>query len=255
MKNEKNAAFEKKCGEKTEKQENYITEFRHNIDREMEQRGWTIRETAEKSDMTFETLKNFLYDKDAKDCRLSTVIKFARAFDMSLDELVGMGTYSDDTLECISLYRKLPASSRSLVKWHLKDQSFNHTKHQGHRIISIMNPICSNNGNLKKTNDYDRLDIGELDKELMHKVFFGIRIPCDHYLPHYMKDDILLLANDRDAFKSENTVIIVNGNIVITKRVVENGVSKYYGIRDGLFRISEPDHVQVIGYIAKVISE
>lgn len=251
MKNEKTISEKRFLGEKST---NYINELRHNIDRLMDEQDLTIKELAEKSDMPFETLKNFLYDKEAKDCRLSTVIKLAKAFNMGLDELVGMGTYSDDTLECIGMYRKLPANARSFVKWHLKDQTFLHSKHVGRRIINVMLPLCSSNGNLKKTNEFEQIDITDIGEEIVHKVFFGIRIPCDHFLPHYMQGDILLVANDRDPFKDEKTLVSINGNLVITKRIVENGISNYYGIRDGFFRGSEPDRVQVIGYIAKVIS-
>lgn len=255
MKNEKNTSVGKKCGKKTEKQENYITEFRHNIEREMAQRDWTIRETAEQSDMSFETLKNFLYDKEAKDCRLSTAIKLARAFGVGIDELVSAGTYKDEAIKYIKMYRDLPDSSKALINWHVQEQTFLHTAHSHEKYINIMNPVCINNGNLKKTNDYDQMNIANIGEELLHKVFFGIRIPCDHYLPHYLRGDVLLIANDRDPMRGENSIVIINGNIVITKRVVENGIEKYYGIRDGHFRVQDPDHANVIGYIAKVISE
>ena len=118
-----------------------------------------------------------------------------------------------------------------------------------------MNPLCAHNGNLKKTGDYDKLDISELNEELYHKVFFGIKIPCEHYLPYYMQNDILLIANDREAMKGENTVIMIGDNICITNRVKENGKVRYYGLRDNMLHAKDLDTVQVVGYIAKVISE
>ena len=99
------------------------------------------------------------------------------------------------------------------------------------------------------------MDISHLNEELYHKVFFGIRIPCDHYLPHYMQNDILLIANDRDAMKGENTVIMVEDNICITKRVIEKGKVRYYGVRDNVLHAKDLDTVQVVGYIAKVMSD
>ena len=116
-----------------------------------------------------------------------------------------------------------------------------------------MKPVCANSGNLKMTSDYEEYDIPYLDDELFHKVFIGIQIPCLHYLPHYTQGDILLLANDRDAMRGENTVVIIKGNVVITNRIVEHNVVNYYGIRDGKFRVSEPDNVEVLGYVAKII--
>ncbi len=244
----------KKSSEKVvEKSTRYIDVFRRNIDKLMEENDYTIKETAEIADISYDTLKTFLYDKEAKDCRLSTAVKLARAFHISIDELVGAGTIEERSLHNMQIYRSLPEGSKSLIDWHLNNQKFIHEKHNNKKVISIMKPICANSGNLKMTSDYDEFDIEHIDDELFHKVFIGIQIPCLHYLPHYTQGDILLLANDRDAMRGENTVIIIKGNVVITNRVVEQGVVKYYGIRDGKFRIAQPDNVEVLGYVAKII--
>lgn len=116
-----------------------------------------------------------------------------------------------------------------------------------------MTPFCNGHGNLKKTEEYERIDISNVGEEVMHKVYFGIKLPCDHYLPHYKENDILLIANDRDAIGKEKTVIMVDDNLIITNRVVEKGVVKYYGLRDNVFRTEQKDFIRVIGYIAKVI--
>lgn len=231
---------------------NYMESFRTNIDTMMDVRGFTLKELSEKADMPFETLKGFIYG-DTKDCKLSTAIKLARAFGISVDRLVGAGTITEDVLEFMLKYKCLPNQSQALIRWQLDNQLYLHTKHADRKYITIMNPLCNGNGNMKQTNDYEQFEITNIGEEHMHKVFFGIRVPCEHYLPHYLEGSILLLANDRDAMRGENTVIIIDGNIVITRRVVENGIAKYYGIRDGIFRSQHKDHVQVIGYIAKVV--
>ena len=226
MKNEKEAPEGLKVGKKAEKTENYITVFRQNIDREMAQNDWTIRETAEKSDMNFETLKNFLYDKEAKDCRLSTAIKLARAFGVSIDELVGSATAKPDDAQCLKMYRKLPESSKSLIRWHIQDQTRMHTEHHLRRRIKIMIPICASNGNLRKTTFYEEYELNNSHNEILHKVFFGIRIPCDHHLPHYMKDDILLIANDRSPLKDEVVVLVVDNLFWKINSLVFSSISK-----------------------------
>lgn len=255
LKNEKNLDVKKNVGEKPQ---NYITVFRQNIDKEIEKRDWTLRETAEKADMPYETLKNFLYDKEAKDCKLSTVVKLARAFGVGIDELVGAGTYKEDAIKYIKIYRELPESSKSLIKWHIEDQLRLrlHKEQHNRRIIRIMAPLCTANGNLRKTRFYEDYDLSdEYSKEEYYKVFFGIRIPCDHYLPFYMKNDILLIANDRSPMQDDVVVLVVGDFLAIAKHRLENGVIKYYGIRDGIFRAERSDNIHVLGYIAKVISE
>lgn len=245
---------EKKLHEKlVSNPQNYIESFRQNIDTMMDVRGFTLKELSERADMPFETLKGFIYG-DTKDCKLSTAVKLARAFGISASELVGCGTIDEDLMECIQIYRSLPHKYREMVKWHLKDLQFDHEKHMNKKTVRVMLPVCSSNGNLKKTNDYITYDASIIGDELYHRVFMGIQIPCNHYLPHYMRESILLLANDRSAFKSENTVISINGNLVITKRIIENGAVKYYGIRDGIFHADDDESVEVIGYIAKVIN-
>ncbi len=250
MKNQNLKNPEKNVVEKSTK---YIDNFRKNIDILMAEHDYTIKETAEIADISYDTFKTFLYDKEAKDCRLSTAVKLSRAFHISIDELVGAGTIDPHGLENIKIYRSLPEGAKHLIDWHIMNQQFIHEKHNGKKIISIMLPLCASNGNMKMTNDFEELDIEHIGDELFHKVYLGLQIPCLHYLPHYTKGDILLLANDRDAMKGENTVVVINGNLVITNRLVENGAVNYYGLRDGKFRISNPDHVEVLGYVAKII--
>ena len=70
---------------------NYIDSFRHNIFQAMEEQDLSLRELSELADMPFETLKSFLYG-NSKDCKLSTAVKLSRAFNVSIDELVGAET-------------------------------------------------------------------------------------------------------------------------------------------------------------------
>ncbi len=250
MKNQISKNPEEKMVEKSTK---YIDIFRKNIDMLMLEHDYTIKETAEIADLSYDTFKTFLYDKEAKDCRLSTAVKLARAFHISIDELVGAGTIEPHGLESIKAYRTLPQGSRRFIDWHIQNQKFLHEKSSDKKFVNIMQPVCANTGNLKISSDYEVMDISHLGDELTYKIFLGIKIPCLHYLPHYTEGDVLLIANDRAAMKGENTIILFNDNVVITNRVVENGVEKYYGLRDGKPRPTDPDHVQILGYVAKTI--
>jgi len=250
LKNQNKKNSEEKMVEKSTK---YIDTFRKNIDMLMAEHDYTIKETAEIADISYDTFKTFLYDKEAKDCRLSTAVKLARAFHISIDELVGAGTFKPEGLEGIKAYRSLPEGSKRFLDWHVRNQKFIHEKHGDRKMVNVMLPLCANSGNMKQTNDYELLDISHLGDELTYKIFLGIKIPCLHYLPHYTEGDVLLIANDRDAMKGENTVIIINDNLVITNRVLENGIEKYYGLRDGKVRPLKPDQIQVLGYVVKII--
>ena len=97
-------------------------------------------------------------------------------------------------------------------------------------------------------NPYE-IDITEIDKEYSCKVFFGITMPCDHYMPAYSPYDILLIANDRQPTPHENSLIRVNGCLFIAKK--KN--NEYFSIRDGKFRLNEHEIDEHIGYVACTI--
>lgn len=252
-KQEKNEIPEKKSGKKGVSI--YLSNMRRNVDRLKKERGYKLKDIVERSGLKEETVNTFLYDTDLQDCRLATAVGIAKAFGVTVAELAETETMADRLVENIKIYRTLPERSKALIDWHIRNQKFMHEEHCKDRPISIMKPICSNNGNLKRTYDYELFNTSSLDTEFYHKIFFGIRIPCEHYVPFYMPNDILLIANDRDAMKNEHTVVIINDNILITNRMVKDGKVFYYGIRDNALHATDLDTVQIVGYIAKVISE
>lgn len=234
--------------------DNYMWAFRRNVDMYIQEKDITIKEVSEEADIPFETLKNFLY-KDLSDCKLSTAVKLARAFQVSVDELIGAGTLNEITRKNVALCRNLPENELYLVRWYINYiDSLNKHNESGHRYVSVMELECNQHGNLKITTSYRHIDITEIDPERRGKVFFGITMPCDHYMPAYSPYDILLIANDRNPQYNENSLLRIDGCLYIARRKVENGVAKYYSIRDGKFRINEADVDEVVGYIAYVLS-
>lgn len=250
MKNHNQKIFETNMVEKSTR---YIDSFRKNIDILIAERNYTLREAAEMADISYDTLKTFLYDKGAKDCRLSTAVKLARAFNISIDEMVNAGTFRPTSLECIKVYRSLPPGSQRFLEWQVRNQKFIHEQQNSSKYVNIMLPLALGNGNMKQTNDYEVMNISHLGDELTYKIFLGIKIPSLNYLPHYTEGDILLIANDRNALRGENTIIMFNDNITITNRYVEHGEEHYYGLMDGKPRAYDPTQLQVVGYVAKIL--
>lgn len=232
----------------------YMKSFRKNVDMYISEKDITLREVAEIADMPFDTLKNFLY-KDSVDCKLSTAVKLARAFNVSIDELIGAETINEVSRESIAICRNLPDNALYLVRWYIRYIDSLNKKNEPHRrYVSIMELECNHNGNLKITTNYRHIDITDIGEECRGKVFFGITMPCEHYMPIYSPYDILLIANDRNANINENALIRIDGNLFLAKRKVENGSAKYYSIRDGKFRINEDDVDDVVGYIVGVLN-
>lgn len=230
----------------------YMTAFRHNVLLYVAESDITIQDLAEWSNLSVDTLKSFLY-KGLKDCKLSTAVSLARALNVSVDELIGARTIEDMSLESLRICRCLPEHALHLIRWHIRHQDFLYNQvHKDRIVISVMNTLCQHNGNLEITTDYEPLDITDLSQDITSKVFFGIKMPCDHYMPTYSHYDILLIANDREPMSHEHVVVSYNGAMGVAMKRKENGVVNYYSVRDGKFRRSESDRMEVLGYVAGV---
>lgn len=236
--------------------DDYMSSFRKNLFMYVDRKDISLAEIADEADIPLSTLRSLLYG-DAKDCHVSTIVSLAKALNVSCDELLGSGTISPQTCESLQLVRQLPESFTHFVRWaihyHYKKLTAGEvTTHS----VEVMRAICNYNGNLKMTNDFDFVDISGIDPEISPKVFMGIRIPCDHFVPFYYPGDILLIANDRSSKRSENVVVTVGECMWIVNRreEFENGqkVNNFYSLRDEKRR-KKDDVGIIIGYIADVI--
>lgn len=227
----------------------FMSSFRKNMFMYLEEKDITIKEISEEADVPFSTLNTFLYG-ESKDIKLSTAVKLAKALNVSIDELIGAETINEVSRESISICRNLPDNALYLIRWYIRYIESLNKKNEPHkRYISVMKLDCNQNGNLKITTDYKHIDITDIDKECICKVFFGITMPCDHYMPVYSPYDILLIANDRQPTVHENSLIRVNGCLFIAKK--KN--NEYFSIRDGKFRLKEHEIDEHIGYVACTI--
>lgn len=234
---------------------NFMSAFRNNMYRYIADKDITMSDISKKSDVPMSTLNNFLYG-NSQDAKLSNAIKLARALELSIDELVGADTIPELTRESIRMCRDLPENDLYLVRWFIRYlNSLNTQNEPNKRYVSVMEVECNENGNLKITSVYSKADITNVNDEVKGKVFFGITMPCEHYMPYYSPYDILLIANDRSPRLSENCLIRMNGLLHIAKRKTENGIARYYSIRDGKYRVNESDIDELIGYVAGKITK
>lgn len=238
--------------------DDFIHSFRQNLFMYIEHKHITLNEVAELADIPVSSLKTFMYG-DSKDCHLSNAVKLAKVFHVSVDELVGCGTISPQTCNTLQTIRQLPASFTHFIRWatHYHYEMLKSEK-VSKRAIEVMLAECGDNGNLQMTTNYDIMDISDLNDDIRPKIFMGIRIPCEHYEPHYYQDSILLLANDRNARQTENVVVSTGDCMWILKRreEIEDGkkVVNYYSIRDGRKRATENEIKLVMGYVVKVVN-
>lgn len=234
-------------------QNDYMLAFRNNLFMYVEQKDITLKDIAEAANIPFSTLNTFLYG-NSKDIKLSTVVKLSHALNVSIDELVGAETISNEARYCIATYRNLPKCDQYLVRWYISYIASLNRQNKD-RNVSVMVLECNEHGNMKITTNYRKVDVSNINEEYRHKVFFGITMPCENYMPKYSPYDILLIANDRYPKHNETSVVRIGANLMLLKRKLENNIAKYYSIRDDQYRMDETDIDQLIGYVVTTIQD
>lgn len=232
---------------------NPTSALRQNVDILMDIFGYTLSETSEKADISFEKFKSFFYGK-SDEVRLSTAVKLARLFGLSVDELSGAETISNEMEDYINMYKSLPEYSKYLVRYFIAHQNNIYQRRAvlGKKVISVLKPQCVDSY-LQTTNVTEELCIEHLNDNVKAKVSLGLKIPCEHYMPIYGPHDILLLAADRDAMNGERCVIEMNNNLFIVEKkiYVKDGVktSEYVSLMNGRFAVPATNIDYKIGYV------
>jgi len=232
--------------------QNYVESFRQNIFTLINSHNCTLKELSEKADMPYETLKSFLYGV-SKDCKLSTAVKIARAFDLSIDEIVGAGTLDTRARESFYICRTLPDYVVYLIRSFIRHQFRLHSNFAEDSInIPVLLPECQN-GYLQTTNVTETVCIDHLTNGLKSRICLGLKVPCEHYEPFYMPNEIILLAADRDGQHNEQVVVSYKGNIFLARKIfyTEDGVKKwkYVSLLDGKNTILPNEIDDKIGYV------
>ena len=218
MKNEKNTNIFLNL---VSNDENYMDSLIENIQMLRTHYGWSVRVLSEKADIPYDPLQTFLKGK-AKDCNLSKIVKLAKVFNVSIDELIGCGTIEPETKQVIAMGRSLDEHVRKVIKVYAKHQYFIHQNRNAEaKKISVITPECIDR-RLKRTSLGDEVvELNKLTRGTQEKVSFGIKIPCDHYEPYFLKDEIVLLGYDREGENNETCVISSHGYIYICKKKIQ----------------------------------
>lgn len=236
----------------TTNRNNYMSAFRKNIDMYIEEKDITLKETSELSDIPFSTLNSFLYG-DTKDCKLSTAVKLARVFGVSIDELVGAETIESASRESLAICRNLPDHVVYLIRSFIRHQDKIYSKLDKKSVnIPVLLPECVN-GYLTATNITTTVCIDNLTDNLKSKICLGIQIPCEHYEPFYMPNEILLLSADRGGLNGEKCVLCYKGNyfIAIKRIYTENNEKKvkYISLINNKTEIFPDEIDDKLGYV------
>lgn len=244
---------EKNFLDNCDKSNPFFNALLRNLDDYLKKTKTSLREFSEKTDIPLETLRSIVYHK-TNTCRMPTAIAIAKQLDMTLDELVDSGLIEQEVREGMKMIKSFSYSERQLLRWYVRKIHSRHMKYPGKKMVTIMNPVCVG-GSLKSNNEYSALDVSDLPSMIMQTAFFGIVIPCDCYIPHYFKGNILLLSSDRNPYKGEHCVINVENNIYIVSFHEEDGKMKFRSIINKMPLPFEAKAADIVGYISYVLQE
>ena len=215
MKNEQLKKLSKKM---VAEPENFMHSFRKNLQVYIDEKDISLADIASEADISVETLKTLIYGK-GEDCKLSTAVALAKALHLSVDELVGSGTLSAPMRESIAITRNLPDNFVSFLRWAIRYQERALSENKiSKKAVNVMYAECCEDGNLKMTNNYNLVDISDFPDDKRYKIYMGIKIPCEHYMPVFSEGDVLLLANDRKPMQNERVVVVNNGFLRVVRR-------------------------------------
>ena len=200
---------------------NWMNAFRQNIGILRTYYGWSVRVLAEKANISESTI-NKIVQGISKDCDQSLTVKLAKAFGVSVDELIGAKTIGEETRKVIAMTRVLEEHHRQMIRVYVKHQYILHKKNSaGAKTISIITPKCIERRMKRVSLSDEKIVLDKLSKDIQEKVSFGIKIPCDHYEPHFLKNEIILLGYDREGENNETCVVSSGGYIYICIKKVQ----------------------------------
>lgn len=221
----------------------FMTNFRHNIDLYIKEKDFTIKELSESADVPFSTLNNILY-KDTKDVHLSTALAIAKALNVSIDELIGGKTMEDKMFESIRLCRSLPEHSLYLIRYFIRHQAKIYSC-LDEDYISVLLPKYEN-GIMSTTNIVEPMLLSNIPPNTASKVYLGLKIPSNNYMPYYQAGEIILIAADRPAVCGEQCIVTSGGGIYIVEKHYKK--DNYYSSYNQCL-IPEDKIDDVIGYV------
>ena len=202
--------------------DNWMNNLRQNINILRDFHHWSVRVLSEKSDISEHTLNNIMQGK-TKDCDQSLTIKLAKAFNISVDELIGAKTISDETKKTLAMSRVLEPHVQKVIRVYAKHQYELHANKINPKAkeISVITPICYEKKMKRVSLADSKVSLEKLQLDIQEKISFGIKIPCDHYEPHFLKGETILLGYDREGENNEMCVISSNGYIYICIKKIQ----------------------------------
>ena len=223
--------------------EDYLNSLRANVKSYMKECGYTIDYLSEIADVSPSAFRDFLHGNTAT-VKLTPVIRLAKEFGISIDELIGADTLPTETKKSLQILRRLPEYFTYFYRWNIRTNEKELNRERKPKVVNLTRPVCANGGFIPSPT-YETYDISHLSDDIRPRIFLAVKMPCEHYMPYYSPYHVLFIAHDRKPRQNEHCLVSSSRKLWLLS--YRDG--DFFSIRDGKFRCNEKDIDEIIGYV------
>ena len=217
------------------------------------ERGWSIQQLAEICDLPLETVRNVYYGKTT-DPKISTVMKMAKAFNLSVNCFMGQCNHTPQERVLLRNYRSCSNHGKNLIefvsKYEASASNTERTSTDKHRV-----PCLIPHGDIRKGIIYETCTTSDYETSVK-EAFVGIQMNNNDLAPQYCKGDIILFEN-RFPSNKEFAAFFREGKAYIREFIEEDGRYRLRSLHSQGEDIilKRMDEIEYIGTCCGVIRE
>ncbi len=180
------------------------------------EKGWSLQQLAEISDLPLETVRNIYYGK-TPDPKISTVMKLAKSFNLTVNCLMGQCSHTPQERAILINYRNCGKHGKSIIELISRYEASAMKKErekEGRHMIPCIVP----EGTVSHGIIYDMCETVEIETDVK-EAYIAIRMVSNDLAPTYCKGDILLFENRFP--KHGEKAAFYNGDRIYIRRYLE----------------------------------
>lgn len=223
-----------------------------NLKRILNEKGMTIQQLAELSDISVETMRNIYYGR-VKDPKISTVMAIAKALNCSIHYLMGDESFlSKDEIELIKNYRHCGNHGKSIISLISRYESKS-TKLERESKVKHSIPCMIPLGKVQDGFVYTSCRVEDVETTV-EEAYAAIELTSNAYAPVFYKGDRILI---KDGFpeNGEQAVFVRDGKVYFREFYESDGnclLKKVHG-RNTDYETVRIEELECIGVYVGVI--
>lgn len=182
------------------------------------EKGWSLQQLAEISDLPLETVRNIYYGK-TPDPKISTVMKLANSFNLTVNCLMGQCSHTPQERAILINYRSCGKHGKYIIEHIAKYEAGAIRSEREKENIHII-PCIIPHGVVSHGVIYDLCETVEIETPVK-EAYMAIRMVSNDLAPTYCKGDILLFGN-RFPASGEKAAFYQGDRIFIRKFIEED---------------------------------